>query len=284
MRNIALIDETFDSNVTSAYHLSIQYGEQCCSFAVMDTTRMKYIAFKNFWFADPIPAKNQADQIRSLLHGESYLTHQYKSVYFMYLTPLSVLVPTPLFRKENPEVYFKFSSQLLPTDKIIFRKIPAIDAYTVFPVPEEFVNQVGIMLHDVQFFHQSCPQIDEAISESRGGTDHTRVLANINPGFVDVMIIQSDQLILYNSFTIRNTDDLVFFILYMYEQFSLSQEESPVILSGFVEMYPGTTELLYPYLKKIVIREFRKSYTYSHTFSDLAQHHFSQLINLARCE
>ena len=284
MRNIAIIDETFDSNATSAYHLSIQYCERFCSFAVLDTIRMKYIAFKNFWFADPIPFKNQAAHIRNLLHGESYLTRQYKSVFFMYVTPLSVLVPTALFRKENPEVYFKFSSKLLPTDKVIFRKIPAIDAYTVFPVPKELVNQVGIMLPDVEFFHQSCPQIGEAIAESGSRADHTRVIANINIGFVDLMIIQSNQLLLYNSFTIKNTDDLVFFILYLYEQFGLSQEESPVTLSGFIEMYPGAVELMNHYLKKIVIREFPSSYTYSHIFNELAQHQFSQILNLARCE
>ncbi|MCX6224471.1 MAG: DUF3822 family protein [Bacteroidia bacterium] len=283
MRNIAIIDDSFDSNLISSYHLSIQYCEQFCSFAILDAARMKYIAFKNFWFDNPVPAINQADHIRSLLHGESYLTRQFKSVFFMYVTPLSVLVPTPLFRKENPEVYFKFSSQILPTDRIFFRRIPAIDAYILFPMQEEILTRVGIILNDVQIFHQSCSQIDEAIAESRDSADRTRVLANINPGFVDLMIIQSDRLLLYNSFAIKNTNDLVFFILYMYEQFSLSQEDSLLVLSGFVEMYPGTIELLNQYLKKIVIREFPKSYTYSHTFNCLTQHHYSQLINLAGC-
>jgi len=284
MRNIAIIDESYDSNVSSAYHLSIQYCDRFCSFAVLDTSRMKYIAFKNFWFADPVAGSDQVDHIRSLLHGENYLTRQYKSVYFMYLTPKSVLVPSPLFLKENPGVYFKFSSYITPVDKIIFRKIPAIDAYTVFTVPEEFYNQVELMLRDVQFFHQSCPQIEEAMTESANLTDRTRVMASINPGFVDLLLIRSDQVVLCNSFNIKNTDDLVFFILYLYEQFGLSQEECPATLSGFIELYPGIVELLNHYLKKVVIREFTGNYTYSHTFSELAQHHYSQIINLARCE
>ena len=284
MRNIAIADDTFDSHVNAAYHLSIQYCDQFCSLAVLDPARMKYIAFRNIWFDKPVPAINQADHFRSLLQAESHLTRRYKSVFFMYPAPVSVLVPTPLFRKENPEVYFKFSLVVKPTDKIYFRKIPAIDSYIVFTVPEDIADQVMTMFHDVQFFHQSCPQIDEAIAESRGRTDHTRVVANINPGFVDLMVIQADQLLLYNSFIIKNSDDLVFFILYLYEQFSLSQEIAPVILSGFIEMYPGTTELLNHYLKKIVIREFPKGYSYSHPFKDLAQHQYSQLINLARCE
>jgi hypothetical protein len=284
MRNIAIIDESFDSNAISSYHLSIQYGEHFCSFAILDTSRMKYLALKNFWFNDPVPAKNQSDHIRSLLHGESYLTRQYKSVFLMYLTPLSVLVPTPLFRKENPEVYFKLSSQLHPSEKVFFRKIKAIDAYSVFAMPEDFVNQVGIMLHDVQFFHQSCPQILGAITESRDLAEDNRVLVYIHPDSADIMVVKENHLVLYNSFKIKNGDDLVFYIMYMYEQFGLSQEESPVILSGFIESFPGTTELLFQYLKKIVVGEFPKSYSYSDTFNSLEQHHFLQLINLARCE
>jgi len=284
MRNIAITDKAFNSSATSSYHLSVEFCERFCSYAILDTARMKYIAFRNFWFEEPVPAKNQADQIRKILLGESHLTQPYKSVYFMYVTPLSVLVPTPLFRKENPEACFRFSSQLLPTDKILFRKINAIDAYTVFALPETLFNLLGILLNNVQFFHQSCPQIDEAMAESGDPSDQTRVLANINPGFVDIIIVKAGQLLLYNSFTIRNTNDLVFFILYMYEQFSLSQEFSPVSLSGFIEMYPGTVELLQHYVKRTVIRKFPKSYTYSKIFSDLARHQYSQLISLARCE
>lgn len=284
MRNIAVIDEAFDSSNTAAYHLSILYGERNFSFAILDTVSLRYIAFKNIWFDEPIPSPDLTNHIRSILNTESYLTRTFKSIFFLYQTPLSVLIPSPLFRPENPEEYFRFSSLLLPSDKILFRRIPAIDAYVIFPIPGDLMNQVGFMLQNVQFFHQACPQIDEAFSESQSLADAAQVIANIHPGFADLLIIKSNQLILYNSFTIKNTDDLVFFILYLYEQFSLSQEESPVILSGYIEMYPGITEVLHQYLKNIVIRKLPGIYTYSQSFSGLTQHHLSPLINLARCE
>jgi len=284
MINRAIIDETFDSSATPGYHLSVQYGEHHCSLAILDTSTMKYIAFKNFWFSAPVPLKDQASHIRSLLQSEDYLATPYKTVFFMYLTPKSVLVPVSLFQKEKPRVYFNFSSLLLPTDKLIFRKIQAIDAYSVFAVPEDFYNQVSMLVQNVQFFHQTCPQIADAISESGDLAGGHRVLAGIHPGFVDLIVIRAEQLLLMNSFAIRNSDDLVFFILYMYEQFGLSQEESPLILSGFIEMYPGATSLLEQYLKKITLRGFPGNYNYCDSFSAITQHHFSPLINLARCE
>jgi len=284
MRNIAIIDESFDSNASSTYHLSVQYSERFCSFAIFDTACQKYLAFKNFWFETPVTGLSQTDHIRKILHGESYLARQYKSASFIYLTPVSVLVPSPLFRKEHPEEYFRYSAHLMPTDKILFRKISAIDAYSVFPVPLAFFNQVRLMLPYVQFFHQSCPLITEALSESADFADKTRVLANINYGFVDLMIVQSNQLLMSNSFKVRSTEDLIFFILYLYEQFGLSQEECPVVLSGFPELFPGSTELLYKYLKNILFRRFPDVFTYSQTFIELKQYQFSPIINLARCE
>jgi len=284
MRNIAIIDDAFDSNASSAYQLSIQYHERFCTISILDTASMKYLAFKNFWFSEAIPVAKQTDQIRNLLHAESYLVRNYKAVTFMYLTPVSVLIPAPLFRKDKPEDYFKYSAHLNPEDKVCYRKIHAIDAYAVFPVPVDFYNQVRLMVPDVQFFHQMCPQIEEAIAETNEFAGQNRVMANINPGFADLMIMQDDKLILYNSFAIKNTEDLVFFILYLYEQFGLSQQETPVILSGFPELYPGATELLYKFLGKVLFREFPDKFTYSATFGELAKHQFSQILNLARCE
>lgn len=284
MRNIAIIDDSFDSGATPDYRLMIQYSGRYCSFAILDSQAMKYIAFKNFWFTEPVEAARQADHIRNLLHRESYLTRKFLSVSLMYVTPVSVLVPSPLFAKEKPESYFRFSSEIRSSDKIIYRKIPSIDAYILFPVPEDFVNQANIMLRDVQFFHQLHPQIDLAKRESAGSPHPSRVFAGIGPGFVDLTVIRADQVLLANSYEIKNTGDLLYFILYMYETFGLSQEETPLYLSGFPELFDGAGELLNTYLKRTVLLKFPKGFSYSQVFKDLPQHQYSPLIYLAGCE
>lgn len=250
----------------------------------MDAQRLKIIAFKNYWFAIPVPAEDQADHIRKLLQGESILPGLYRSVRFLYVTPVSVLVPAPLFNKENPEVYFKLSSQLSPSDQVLCRRIPVIDSYIAFPVPEDIIRQVRLLKHDVQFFNQTSPLIDLALKETANAADYSCVQANVNHGFADLSVIGKSQLLLYNSFIIRNTNDLVFFILYMYEQFSLPQDECPLILSGFIELYDGTVELLHPYIKKIDFRKFPDKFNAGDAFSEIKEHQFAQLFNLALCE
>ncbi|MFA6125857.1 MAG: DUF3822 family protein [Bacteroidales bacterium] len=284
MRNIAIIDENFDSDVCSSCQLVIQLGEQLCSFAILNGVTKKFIAFKNYWFDHPVTTGDLGNHFRKLLLGDSYLLRQYKSVKLVYLTPVSVLVPAPLFRKEAPEVYFNTGPHLASSDKVLFRKIPAIEAFSVFPVPGELISQVGMVLNDVQFFHQGCPQIEAAISESVKISDQSHILANINPGFVDLMILESGKLKLFNSFVIKNPEDIAFYTLYLYEQFGFSQEETPLLVSGFIELYPGMMELLNRFLRKVVLGGLPDTYSYSPVFNSLTPYHFSQLINLARCE
>ncbi len=284
MRNIAVIDESFDIELSLTYQLLIQYSNRNFSFAIQDTAGMKFIAYKCYWFDSPVPRQKQADHIRNIINSDSYLTRAYQSVNFIYQTPVSVLVPSALFRKDSPGTYFRFSAALQPEDKILFRKIPAIDAFVLFPIPEDLLNQAGFMLQNVQFFHQASPLIEDAISGSRSDTDTAQVFASINSGSADLLVVKKEKLLLYNSFTVRNTEDLVFFILYLFEQFGLAQEESPVILSGFIELYPGLTELLQEYLKQVVIRRFPKAFSYSESFGELVPHQLLPLLNLSRCE
>lgn len=284
MRNIAIIDETFDTNITSTYHLSLQYGSNNFSFAILDTIRMKFIAFKNYWFASAITPENHAEHLRNLLHTEGYLIKNYKSVHFMYQAPGSLLIPGPLFSTDHAEDYFRFSGTVDPELEIHYRKVPSIDAFLLFQMRKDISELISGSLSDCKIFHHAFPQIENAVLDGKNKSLPSLLYADIHPTFIDLMLLHSGQLTFYNSFSIRNNEDLDYFILYLFDQFGLSQEETPLILSGFIELFPEALAVLEKYLKKISYLEFNKSYSYSYTFNDLVQHQFAHLINLARCE
>jgi len=250
---------------------------------ILDTRSSKFIAFKNYWFETPIDKTQLSDQIRNLINTENYLTQPFQSVQFLYVAPISVLIPSALFKKEDPGMYFNHSTILSAKDTIIFRKISSLDSYLLFPIPTDLTDQITFMLKDVQIICQGQPLIDEVIGEL-ANKDASSVYANITPGYADILVVQAGKLTLYNTFAINSTDDLVFFLLYLYDQFSLSQEECPLSLSGYIEMYSGALEMLQQYIKQITLSGFPKRYLYSESFKDLTQHHCTQLINMARCE
>ena len=284
MRNSAITDKSFDIGTTLSYELSVGFCDQYCSYVILDPSRMKFVAFRQIWFDEKVEARGQADRFRDIIIGDRLLNQHYYSTRFMYLTPLSVLVPSLHFVQDNPEAFFRFSAPLLPGEQVLYRKVPAVDAFTVFSMPESLYKLTGILLNDVEFFHQSCPLIAEAIKRPAGLHADSRVLASVNPGFVDIIVIREGQLLLFNSFRIRNTSDLAFFILYMYDQFGLSQEETPAELTGHLDRYPGALELLRDYIPKAGFSGLPKDFSYGHLFGDHFPSRHSPLINLTRCE
>jgi len=66
MKNIAIVDETFDINITASYHLSVELCKEGISYAVMDTVRKKYIALKTVIFEKSHPSTVE-DQVKGCL-------------------------------------------------------------------------------------------------------------------------------------------------------------------------------------------------------------------------
>jgi hypothetical protein len=245
---------------------------------------MKYIAFKNFWFETDLPADQQTDRLRSLLHNEGYLAKNYKTVNFMVASPGSILVPAPLFNPEEVEAYFLHSGGVHPQSMVLDHKIPSIDSHLVYQVRMDIHELIKGYLSDCRIFHQAVPQIEDAVVEGKNKAIPAILYADIHSGFADLYLLNSGQLIFYNSFVVKNSQDLAYYILYLFDQFGLHQEETPIEISGFIELYPETLELLAKFIRKIGRAEFNKSYSYGSAFNSLLQHQYSNLINLARCE
>jgi hypothetical protein len=283
MRNIAVIDESFDNNQTASYQLLIQYGGQSYAFALLDSFSMKYIALKNIWYHKTVSPEMQGDHLRNLIHTDNYLSRNFHKILFMYLSPSVVLVPDPLFQAGHPDAYFKFAFPPAPGDIILNHRLTSIDSQVLFSLPQSLHQYLSGSFDSVRIFHQSVPLIDSALRYSKQSQSQNCVYLNAHAGFIDLVLVQSNQLKFYNCFSIRNSEDLLFFVLYLFDQFNLSQETTPVILAGFIEFYEDADRLLGKYIRTISRKDRDPGFSYSHTFSNLQIHQYSALINLAHC-
>ena len=159
-----------------------------------------------------------------------------------------------------------------------------IDSYLVFSLPERLVRIAEDNLDAPQFFHQAYPLLEHALTQAKLKTGKTKVYVAIYPGFLDAVVILDGQLKLYNSFPYKSVKDLVFYILYLYDQFQLTNEQVPVELSGELDEHGELHHYLENYIRQIHFQTFNRSFSYSLGFNDLPQHKFANLINLFGCE
>jgi hypothetical protein len=277
------IDETFDLNQTGNYNISIQAGLDGYSFSVLDPVRNKYILLKHFIFPENLDIETLEDKIQEINSNDEFLSREYKTARFSYQSPKYTIIPGPLFNKQNLRSYFEFNHHLEDLDEIHYNKLSNTDAYNLFIIPSRLACLAKRAFSNVKYFHQVTPFIENGLMQHGGKTFRRAVLVNIYGKFADVIVVQGEKLLLSNTFPWKNEQDLVYFILYVYEQLKLGGEEVPLVISGSIKKKSPAYELLKVYIKKVGFESRNDSFQYSYTLNDIDPHWFTNLFNLKLC-
>ena len=281
--DIVFIDETFDLNQTKSYHISIQAGLNGYTFSVLDPARSKYILLRHFAFRGTMTPSLLEDKIIEIQNNDEFLTREYKSVLFSYQSPKYTLIPGPLFKKDNLKTYFEFNHYLEDLDEIHYNRLKGTDAYNIFAIPAELSGIVQRSFGNVNFFNHTTPLVENGLVNHGGRSSQKVAIANIYGNYTDIAVIQGDKLLLCNTFPWKNEEDLVYFILYIYEELKLNGEETPLVISG--EMLKNSTvyDMLRSYIRKTGFERRNTRFNYSYTFNDVDIHWFTNLFNLRLC-
>jgi len=283
MSSYAVIDETFDLNSSSTYHLSIQIGSGGFSLCILDTVRNKYIVLKHIHFDPPILKEQLLNKLKAFLYSDRFLKKQYKKVSLSIINQNSILVPGAVYKKDNIASYFRFTRLLSEKEELVANKLINTDAYNVFALEKgmtELLNNFFPVLH---IYHHSTPYTENVLRSNRTRIQEIRVYCNVHLSFIDIVVSQADRLLLSNTFSYKNSSDLIYFILYVYKQLELSTENVALVLSGEVSVDSGLVDQIRNYIKRLILEKFSERYFYSYTFNKLPDHYFTNLINLYNC-
>ena len=282
MKRIDIIDESFDINSSASYHISLEMSDEGIRYAIMDTIRRKYIALRCEPF-DLSPGLSREDQLKKYLERDIYFNGNYKSAGLIYATMNSALIPNSLYGEENKEKLFRFTNPLAENQLLITNRPATIDATLIFSLPAGINRITEGHKIDFKLLHHSIPFIEKSARDAKNDPGRPIVSAQVFPGFLDVVVFKNGNFELFNSFRYKSVSDLVFYILYVFEQVEINPAKGSICLSGCVEDDSGTADELRKYIPKLEFDNFNRNYEYSYTFGQLKEHHYSNLINVAAC-
>ncbi|MBI4647342.1 MAG: DUF3822 family protein [Bacteroidia bacterium] len=284
MNNISLIDETLDINLTLTYHLSIQIGLNGFSYCILDSVRNKFIVLKHFPFNEDIQTVQLPGKYKDIIERDELLKKTYKSVRLIYLAQKAILVPFPLFNKENIRDFFSFNHPLTGSEAIFYNKLGNTGAYNIFTIPDELAKETNALFAKVKYYQQATPILENLMITYKNKTEQKKVFVHVNPHFFDISVIAPPSLLLYNTFLYKNEKDFIYFIMYIFEQLKLSPEKTELILSGNIEKKNAYYNILKKFIREVKFEKLNDNFTYSYTFYDIPAHCFVNLINIHTCE
>jgi len=201
----------------------------------------------------------------------------------MLQSPGATLVPAPLYQPRDNAKYLVLSGTQSEQENVLHFRLHSTEAHLLFCVRKDLNQQALALLNDVILVHTAGPLIESSMRESLSKPEPSRLYLNVLPGLAELVLVRSNELILYNSYPIHEDPDLVYFVLNAFNQFSLPQENTPVIISGWPEQYAEGMKILDGYAGLISMAQLNTDFLYSEGFKSVGQHHVAQLINLAEC-
>jgi len=282
MQNFSFVDETLDINLTHTYNLSIQAGLNGLSFCVFDPLINKYTALTNLSFNKELTFDDFLDELEKTLENADLLNYTYKTVKLIWVTSKTTLIPDVFFNKTQVKKQFELNHKLDEYDEIHYKKLHFNDTNSIFAIPSQVASLFKRKYKNISFYNQNIPWINYVIDHYH--SERKKVFVNIHNDFIDILVCQDDKILLCNNFQIKTASDLLYFILYTYEQLNLNKETDELIISGFIQKKSDEFEKLKDFLPHVKFEKPSEEFVYSYTFKTIPLHTFSNLFNLQHCE
>ncbi len=272
------MDPVFRDGIPEMHDLYIYIGEDEFSFAVADKNLRKFIALESYKLQDE-NLKSQLDRIRS--DSELLSIENYRKVICCSGYRKSTLVPGPLYESENASKHLYFSHPQQAGEVIMTDEILQLEARNIFSVPGACFETIQSWFRHVEMHHTSTSIIEYLLTTNRNKKDEI-VTVNVHSTFMEIIVIKSRVLLMYNSFNYESPEEFVYYLLFVCEQLHLNPDHVLVHFAGEIEKNSTLFQLSCRYIRHTEVVSRPEILDYSNVLTELPSplHYnlFSQVI------
>ena len=203
------------------------------------------------------------------------LNNTFYTVQVSYDFPESTLVPLMDYRQEESGSLLKTLYGINGTSAIVIETIPEWQLYNVYAVPVELRQWINRYFPTASYRHQSSLATRQINREN----SNVNLLVDFRTDDFTVTSVRQDKLLLSQYYPYSTPGDVVYYLLKICQQFSLSQQEVQLRLSGLIDKQSALYKELYQYFIKI---DFRDA-SWNIPDSEYPNHFFTSLNDLAQC-
>lgn len=270
---------SLDFNNLNQKHLSIQLSLDGFSFCIINTSQDQVERLSHFSFEDksPTPEKLLLN-VERLFQKEKPLQKRYGSVNISHVNSLSSLVPKSLFDENRIRDYLKYSSKTYKNDYIVHDELANHDMVNVY-IPYVNVNNFFLeRFGSFEYKHFSTILINNLLNTYKY-SEHPHMFAHICEDQFQIIVIAENTLKFYNSFSILNKEDFIYYILFTAEQLHLNPEEFELVLAGMVEKEDAYYNIAYDYVRKVSLLENRSELKFPPNINEESKRRHFTLLN-----
>jgi len=245
MDNFVFLDSKFDLNKTHTYNLSIQVSLGGFSFSIHSLEGECLALKRSINYSN---AKSYS--LKELFSLEELFDLQYHSVKFLVDVGKTSLVPDKMFDKNKLDYYQTLCFGSCENEVLLYDYVTSIQSYFLYSVPELLWLVVNDKFSNFEIVH-SMSSFISSVEVNSMKVEYPNVYVMISDEKLHVYIPGVDLYSFYNSYVFKTDSDLVYYLLNIYEEKSLSSLYSELKIRG--ELSNVAFPMLEKYIKSVVV-------------------------------
>ncbi len=270
------IDESYHFDTKTTFNLGLESYGNMLRAVVYNNEREKFVLQAEFEHED------MQHSLREVLEKTDIFQKDFQTVRYRVITPVFTLIPEELFEKGREEEYLSFSNNVAPDHFVFSNHLEVANAYMVFALRATEMSLMRSRFNTVQFIHSGSALI-EAVMRISKNQQGVRMYIYTGPDYIEIVLADEGQLKFYNRFAYQNSEDFIYYPLFVCEQLGLNPEQLELFLMGDIGKSSPHYQMIYRYFRHVDFVPRLDGLSYSYRLEEHDAHRFFHLYSLELC-
>lgn len=281
MKDFTLIDDSLNDISDENLNVSLAVFKKAFALSYYEKLENKYygLIYKN------TPKDNNTiDFVIQEVYESKLINRNFNSMKFLSFEPKTTLIPDSFFDKNSYVNYFKFSfsTDEISEDCIKYYHLVAPKTYVLYEINEtlnEFIKNkmpgAVSVPHAATFINANLKKNKLFLNDSEN-----YAAMHVYDGYIDILILKNNKIAFYNTFKFKTGNDLVYYVLNVFELLKINREKTELYISGFIEKTDIAIINLKKFISIVNFEPINRDFNYYYKFQDFSPHYFINFLNI----
>lgn len=285
--NIQAKAQRFDVDDLHNYSLSVQVGIRDMQICITDSADNALMLMEDHKLEGVKSVNTRIAALDKLFSQHSLLQAGFwANVKISVKTHKFALVPQSLFSPEGAMDYLSINCEVkTKSEDVNYYKQISTDSVNVFAVDRKLINWVKgtYPSQKVQLVHQGSALI-EGILKYDDHSHEKMMFCNFDQGILHVVVTLKKDVLYYNQFAVRESQDYLRFIMLVFKELELNQKTTKLLVWGALKQNSPHIELLRKYIRNISFGDRPTYLKVGFEFDEIPDHQYFDVMNIFLCD
>lgn len=244
------IPDTFNASNSEKYIMSIRLRSDGLSFSAYNPSENGSFFYREVDFER---SRSFLDNLKDFFFENELFSYTFKKVNILCEAVPYTLVPKEAYEEPKAKEFLQFNFSA-PAGRGVSNELKEQDIEVVFGVEEELYEFCCRSLLNPHFVHHISPLLTYWRKTSLL-TSVKQLSADIHGKQLDLVCFEQGNLLFANTFYFEHLNDILYYILYVWKQLEMDQQNDQLRISGQPEIRMRITEVLHNYIRYVAIAD-----------------------------